>query len=165
MGNPTQKAPPRRHETSTGDPTNPCHLQNTRLAYISKETKNGTNTIKWQYLMMIESSSGESSSVESRHPLDLLRTLANNLEAKSKDLHLFHKHRGVGLQAQEITSESNQYAYCSSIIGLSLKITTLLLSVTSDNNTLLNHRDPLKDRTLSINGKKRSFYPDTFLGK
>ena len=68
MGDPTQKAPSRRHETSTGDPTNSCHLQNTRLAYISQKTKNGTKTIKWQYRVTIESSSGENSSVESSGP-------------------------------------------------------------------------------------------------
>ena len=94
---------------------------------------------------MMESSSGENSSVESRHSLDLLRTLANNLEAKSKGLQLFHHHRGVGVQAQEITSESDPYAYCTSIMDLSSKIITLLLLVTSDNNTLLNQGDPLKD--------------------
>ena len=94
--------------------------------------------------MTIESSSGENSSVESRHPLYLLRTLANNLEAKSKGLLLFRHHRGVGVQAQEITSDFDLYAYCTSIMGLLSKITTLLLWVTSDNNTLLNHRDPLK---------------------
>ena len=105
MGNTTHKAPPWRHETSTWDPTNPCQLQNTKWAYISKETKNGTTTIKWHYRVTIESSSGENSSVESRHPLDLLRTLANNLEAKSKGLQLVHRHSGVGVQAQEIMSE------------------------------------------------------------
>ena len=107
----------------------------------------------------------ESSSVESRHPLDLLRTLPNNLEAKSKGLQLFYHHRGVSVQAQEITSNSELYDYCTNNMGLLLKITTLLLLVTSDNNTHLNHQDPLKDLLLYSNGEKWSFHPDTFLGK
>ena len=49
-------------------------------------------------------------------------------------------------------------------MGLSPKITTLLLSVTSNNNTLLNHRNPLKDLPLCFR-EKWSFYPDTFLVK
>ena len=143
----------------------PQPFTKTQLAYISSETKNRTPTIKWQYRVTIESSSGENSSVESRHSLDLLRTLANNLEAKSKGLQLFHRHRVLGVQAQEITSDSELCDYCTSIMGLSSKATALLLSVTSDNNTLLNHQDPLKDRTLSFGGKNWSFYPDMFLGK
>ena len=111
--------------------------------------------------MTIESSSGKNSSVESRHPLDLLHTLANNLEAKSKGLQLFHCRNGGRVQAQEITSESNPYDYCTSIMGLSSKITTLLLLVTSDNNTLLNHQDPLKDLSLRFR-EECSFCPDIF---
>ena len=38
---------------------------------------------------MMESSSGENSSVESRHSLDLLRKLANNLETEDLGLQLF----------------------------------------------------------------------------
>ena len=115
--------------------------------------------------MTIESSSAGSSSVESRHPLDILRTLANNLETKDIGLHLFHCHREVGVQARDTTSKSNPYAYCTSITGLSLKLTTLQLSVTPDKNTMLNNRDPLKTRTLSVSGEKWSFYPDKSLGK
>ena len=159
MGNPTPKAPTRRQETYTGDPANPCPLQNTQLSYISKETKNGTPTVKWHYRVTIESSSGEN-----RHPLDQLRTLANNLEAKDIGLQLFHRHRGVREQAQDITRKSDPYAYCTSITGLLSKLTTLQLSVTPDKNTILNSRDPLKKRMLRVSSKKWSFYPDKFLG-
>ena len=159
MSKTTPKTSAGRLESSTGDPTNPRQLPTTRLADISKETKHGTPTVKWQYRATIESSS-----VESRYSLDLLRQLADTLEAESLGLQLFHRHTGTGVQAWEITSASDPYSCCTSITGLSSRLTTLLISVTSENKTLLNHQDPLKDPMCRFSDKW-SFYPDTFLGK
>ena len=158
MSNP----PPRRQQDAWSPPqeTPTAHpFQTTRLAYISKETKNGTPTVKWQYRETIESSS-----VESRQSLDLLCHIADTLEVKGLGLQLLHWRRRVGVLARDITSKSNLYACCASITGLSSKLTTLLLSVTSDNNALLNHQSPLKDLSLRFSDKW-SLYPDTFLGK
>ena len=49
-------------------------------------------------------------------------------------------------------------------LSVGLKITTLLISATSNYNTLLNHRDTLKDLSLCFR-EKWIFYLDMFLGK
>ena len=94
----------------------------------------------------------------------LFRQLADKLEAEGLDLKISHLHKGVSVQTGEITSLSDLYSYCSSITGLTSRTTSLLFSVTSDNNQLLSHKDPLKDLLYRFT-EKWSFYPDTFLGK
>ena len=106
----------------------------------------------------------ESSSVESRHSLDLLCQLADTLKAEGLGLQLFHHHKGVSVQAWEITRAPDPYSYCTSIMELSSRLATLLLSVTSNNKTLLNHQDPLKDLLCRFI-EKWSFHQDSFLGK
>ena len=83
-----------------------------RLAYISKDTKNDTQYTKWQYCLHVESYK-----IESHNAFELLRQLADNIKADSLKLKGFHHQRGNSMQAREITSLSNPYSYCTSIMA------------------------------------------------
>ena len=96
--------------------------------------------------------------------MELLCQLADNLEAEGLNLKISHLHKGVSVQAREVTNSSDRYSHCSSITGFTSRLTTLLLSVTSDNKQQLNHKDRLKDLSCRFT-ENWSFHPDLFLGK